>query len=264
MPHFSDDLLLTRMHELCTAGTPFVAATVIGTKGSTPRKVGAKMLVARDGRLFGTVGGGAVESAVIERAKKLFAAPEVARLDWDLSGPEAGGMICGGRMEFLLEPFLVRPRAFVFGAGHVGLALSRILDFLHFDVTVIDDREALMTPERFPHARLVQQTPSEAALALDIPADAYCIVVNRSHAFDLDTLRGLVRRPLRYVGLMSSKRKRGILLETLGKEGVAPDILKSVRTPVGLDIGAETPEEIAVAIAAEMVGVLRAVAPAAP
>lgn len=260
MTYIPDDDLLDRMHELKASCVPFVCATVVSTKGHTPRKAGAKMLVVADGRLIGTVGGGAVESAVIERARSLFTRPEVVLLAWDLSSAEAGAMVCGGHMEFLLEPFLVRPKAFVFGAGHVGLALVRLLSTLRFDVTVIDDREAVLTAERFPKATLVQLAPKQAAFELPVPAGAFCIIVNRSHTQDLDTLRGLLQRSPdhpRYIGLMSSRRKRAELFGTLEREGVSPDILAQVHTPVGLDIGAETPEEIAVAIAAEMVAELR-------
>ena len=251
------DDLLDRMAELKAAGVPFVVATVIGTRGSTPRKVGAKMVVAADGRSFGTVGGGAVEAHVVERAVALFAAPEVVRLDWDLASEDAGGMVCGGRMEFLLEPFLVRPRAFVFGAGHVGQALCRVLVWLRFDVTVIDDREGILTEERLPGARLVEAPPADAAASLEIPGDAYCVVVNRSHAQDVDVLKALARRDLRYLGLMASRKKRREFLEALAADGVPAERIDRVRSPVGIAIGAQTPEEIAVAIAAEMVAVLR-------
>jgi xanthine dehydrogenase accessory factor len=264
MRHISDDDVLDQMLAFRDQGTPFVVATVVRTEGHAPRKAGAKLLVGADGSLFGTVGGGAVESKVIDRAKALFAAPEVVHLAWDLSSPEAGSMICGGHMEFLLEPFLTRPRVFIFGGGHVGRALCQQLALLRFELTVIDDRDALMTAERFPGARLVVQTPDQAARELDIPSEAFCVIVNRSHAQDLDTLRGLVRRSVRYIGLMSSRRKRAELLGTLEREGVPAETLQRLHTPVGLAIGAETPEEIAVSIAAEMIAAVRGATPTLP
>ena len=248
------------MRELREAGTAFVVATVVGTAGSTPRKAGAKMIVAGDGKLFGTVGGGAVESHVIERARALLAEPEVVRLDWDLASDDAGGMVCGGRMEFLLEPFGARQRAFVFGAGHVGLALHPVLRSIGFDVTVVDDRADLVTAERFPGARLLCRMPPEAA-SDSVPPGSWCVIVTRDHRHDLDTLRALVRRDdLRYLGLMSSRRKLGQLFATLEAEGVPAGAVARVRSPVGLAIGAETPEEIAVSVAAEMIQTLRGVA----
>lgn len=260
MTHISQDDLFERMAALKAEGVPFVVATVIGTRGSTPRKVGAKMVVAGDGRTFGTVGGGAVESRVIERARQVLRAPEVVRFEWRLSSEEAGGMHCGGAMEFLLEPFGVRPRAVIFGGGHVGQALCRVLAWSRFDVTVVDAREDLMTEERLPGARRVCEEPASAASSLDIPPDAFCVVVNPTHADDLATMKVLVRRPLRYLGLMASRRKRKDIFAALKEDGVSEEALARVHCPVGLSIGAETPEEIAVSIAAEMVAVLRGVA----
>lgn len=257
MIHVPDDDLLDRMTALKAEGVPFVVATVIGTRGSTPRKVGAKMVVTGDGRTFGTVGGGAVESHVIERARDLLRSPEVTRFEWRLSSDEAGGMHCGGAMEFLLEPFGVRPRAVVFGAGHVGQALCRVLTWLRFDVTVVDPRADLLTAERLPGARLVCEAPASAAASLDLGPDSFCVVANPSHVFDLETMKVLARRPLRYLGLMASTRKRKDVFAALQADGVPDEVLACVHCPVGLAIGAETPEEIAVAVAAEMVAVLR-------
>jgi xanthine dehydrogenase accessory factor len=251
------DDVLDAMSELRSAGVPFVLATVIGTKGSTPRKLGSKMIVAQDGRLIGTVGGGKVEFAVVEAARRLFDAPEACRFEWDLASEEAGGMICGGAMEFLLEPFGVRPRAVIFGGGHVGLALSRILLGLRFDVTVVDPRAELMTSDRLPGCRLVCQAPAEAAAGPAVPPGAFCVVANHGHVQDLETMLALVRRDAAYLGLMGSKRKRGEVFAALEASGTAPEVLGRVHCPVGLPIGAETPAEIAISIAAEMVAAYR-------
>lgn len=257
MIHIPDDDLLDQMASLKAQGVPFVVATVIGTRGSTPRKVGAKMVVARDGRTFGTVGGGAVESRVIERAREVLRTPEVVRFEWRLASEDAGAMHCGGAMEFLLEPFGVRPRSVIFGAGHVGQALARVLTWLRFEVTVVDPREDLLTEGRLPGVRRICQDPAVAAGSLDLGQDTFCVVVNPSHAFDLATMKVLARLPLRYLGLMASARKRRDVFAALKDEGVPDEVLARVHCPVGLPIGAETPEEIAVSIAAEVVSVLR-------
>ncbi len=257
MMQVPDDDLLDRMHELRAAGVPFVVATVIGTRGSTPRKVGAKMVVAGDGRMFGTVGGGAVEGRVIERARALLLEPAVERLEWELASDAAGNMVCGGWMELLLEPFGARPRAFVFGAGHCGLALAPLLAGLRFDVTVIDDRADLLSPDRLPGVRTVCGDPAKVAAEIDLPTRAFCIITTPSHRHDLAVLRALVRRPTAYLGLMASRKKRGEVFATLASEGVPQADLDRVKSPIGLAIGAETPEEIAVSIAAEVIGVLR-------
>jgi len=257
MTHVPQDDMLDRMADLKEAGAPFVVATVIGTRGSCPRKAGAKMLVAGDGRTFGTVGGGAVEARVIERAAALMDSPDVVRFEWELGSRDAGEMHCGGRMEFLLEPYLSGPRAFVFGGGHVGAELCRVLAMLRFQVTVVDKREGLLTRERLPGARMIHADPVEAAGDLAIGPESYCVVVNPSHEQDQETLAVLVRRHPRYLGLMASKKKRKDVFAAIRSQGVPAGDLEAVHCPVGLDIGSETPEEIALSIAAEMVQELR-------
>jgi len=253
MSFVSHDELIDQMSDLKAANVPFIVATVIKTVGSTPREVGAKMIVTADERMFGTIGGGAVESRIIEIAKGLLLRPEVMRFEWRLGDPEAGSMLCGGTMEFLLEPFLARPSAFIFGAGHCGQALARILLGLRFDVTLVDARDGLDVE----NAHRVKALPGDFAATGDLPHGAYCVIANPTHQFDLETLRGLVSRELAYVGLMSSKKKRKEVFGILACEGVPAERLAAVHCPVGLDIGAQTPEEIAVAIAAEMIAVLR-------
>ena len=257
MRYVSHEDLVDRMAVLKAAGTPFVVATVIRTRGSCPRKAGAKMIVAADGTLSGTVGGGAVEYRVVEKARGVLAHPEIALFEWELASDDAGNMVCGGWMEFLLEPFGVRPRAFVFGAGHCGQALNHLLAWLAIDVTVVDDRIDLMVPTRLPGAHLVVMPPAEGARTLDIPPGCFCVVTNRSHTFDLDVMKALVRKDLAYLGLMASKKKRNEVLAALAEDGAPAEAIARVRCPVGLAIGAETPEQIAVSIAAEMIQVLK-------
>ncbi|NOZ01165.1 MAG: XdhC family protein [Deltaproteobacteria bacterium] len=257
MSHVQNGDLLDAMFELKDSGVPFVTATVIGTRGSCPRKAGAKMAVAADGRTFGTVGGGSVEAKIIEKAKRLLEDPEVARFEWNLGSEDAGEMHCGGRMEFLLEPFLCGPRAFVFGGGHVGQALCRVLGLLSFHVTVVDEREGLLKADRLPNAALVHAQPATAAAQLPIGTGSFCVVVNPSHKQDLETMEVLVGRSPRYLGLMASRKKKKDIFKALAEQGAAAEALEHVHCPVGLEIGSETPEEIALSIAAEMVRELR-------
>ncbi len=257
MAAWSPDEILDAMTDLKAEGVPFVAATVIGATGSTPRGLGARLLVASDGRLYGTVGGGVLESRVIERARALLEAPEVVRLSWDLASEEAGSMACGGAMEFLLEPFGVRPRVFVFGAGHVGRALDRVLAHLGFPRTVVDRRPEMLDEARFPGAVLACGDPASLAAALPIRPRDFCVVVNPTHQDDLAVIRALVPRECAYLGLMGSRRKKAELLQRLRDDGTPEEAVARIRTPVGLPIGAQTPEEIAVSIAAEVVAVLR-------
>jgi len=253
----SQDDLIDRMARLKEAGAPFVCVTVIGTRGSCPRKTGAKMLVTADGRTFGTIGGGPVEVRVSREAKDVLADPEVRRLELDLGESEEGPMYCGGRMEFLFEPFVAGPQVLIFGAGHVGAALHRLLSTLHFGVTLVDDREELLTMERLPGARLVNSDPAAAARDLDISSGAFCVVVNPTHEKDQETILALAGRDLGYLGLMASSRKRKKVFSALKEHGVSEADLEEIHCPVGLNIGSETPEEIAVSIAAEMVAAMR-------
>lgn len=257
MKTMDGEAVLRTMAEWVREGVPFVVATVIGSRGSSPRKVGAKMLVAADGRLVGTVGGGAVESRVIERARRLLQDPEVQRFEWDLGSEEAGGMACGGRMEFLLEPFGVHPRCVIFGAGHVGAALEGILGTLGFDRVVVDRREDLLREDRLPGAETISGDPGVLAREMPLGPRDLCVIVNPTHQDDLEVLRALLQRPVAYIGLMASRRKKAEIWKTLAAEGVDADLLDRVHCPVGLPIGAETPAEIAVAIAAEIIATLR-------
>ncbi|HOU54371.1 MAG TPA: XdhC family protein [Myxococcota bacterium] len=261
MKTMDGEAVLRTMAEWVREGVPFVVATVIGSRGSSPRKVGAKMLVAADGRLEGTVGGGAVESRVIERARRLLEDPEVLRFEWDLGSEEAGGMACGGRMEFLLEPFGVHPRCVIFGAGHVGAALQGILGTLGFDRVVVDRREELLRGDRLAGAATIPGDPEVLAREMPLGPRDLCVIVNPTHQDDLGVLRALLGRKVAYIGLMASRRKKAEIWGILATEGVDAGLLDRVHCPVGLDIGAETPAEIAVAIAAEIIATLRGATP---
>ena len=242
---------VARMHRDGSAG---VVATVVSAGGSTPRGAGAKMVVYPDGRTLGTVGGGAVESSVIDRALELCGAGGPVLLSFDLD--DDSGAICGGRMEVFLEPVAPGPSVLVVGGGHVGQAVARAARNAGFRVDVVDDRPEVVTPERFPFAdrRFVGGTE---LLGSEIRLDpsAFVVVVTRGHRFDKDWVEAFAGSWPAYLGMIGSETKVRKTFEQMVKDGVPEDLLGRIHAPIGLDIGAETPDEIAVSIVAEMIAV---------
>jgi xanthine dehydrogenase accessory factor len=246
---------IARMHRAGTAG---VIATVVSVGGSTPRGAGAKMIVYPDGRSLGTVGGGAIESEVIERARSMADSGEPTLLSFDLGGDV--GMACGGRMEIFLEPITGAPLITVVGGGHVGQAIAAVAKQAGFRVAVVDDRSEVITSERFPTAdvRLVGGVELlGGALAMD--RSSFVVVVTRGHRFDKEWVRAVVDLRPAYIGMIGSAEKVARTFDDLEREGVPRSVLDGIHAPIGLDIGAETPDEIAVSVVAEIIAVRRGV-----
>ncbi len=243
------------------AGRRFVLATVVETRGFTPRKGGAHMLVAENGETFGTIGGGAIEAEVLAAARARLAeggAGVVKRhLTRDL------GMCCGGEMSVHLEVIEAAPALIVFGAGYIAKPLAAMAAGCGFDVTVVDARPEWANEERFPGARLAVTDPEAFARALAPTPSASVVVVTHDHALDQRIVQHLLDRPFRFHGMVGSVAKHRKFVQRLTARGFSADRIARLRTPLGLDIGAETPEEIAVSIVAELVAVRRG-APLAP
>ena len=247
--------------EALSRGEEAALVTIVSSNGSTPQRVGAKMLVFGDGRIVGTVGGGCYEHDAIGKARQVLETrkPTTVRYDLNDDFAEETGLVCGGQMEVFIEPIEAVPAVYIFGAGHVGYYLARMAHEAGFGVHVIDDRAAFANPERFPFAASVVVDDSPEWLArTTLPATAYAVVVTRGHRNDLDALRALAPRELRYMGLIGSRAKVARLYEQLMTEGgVDPDRLARIHAPIGLDLGAVTPQEIAVSITAELIAVRR-------
>ncbi len=234
-------------------------ATVVQAQGSTPGSIQSRMLVPEEGPVLGTVGGGCLDAEVLALARKTLADEECRTFTYDLSGPEAeeSGLACGGRVTVFVEPITL-PRAVVFGAGHVGQMLCRAAALAGFRVTVIDDRESFANRHRFPEASEILVRPLSGPFEdLGVNASTHLLLVTRGHKHDRDILAWAAVQPAGYVGMIGSGAKRKALFEALGAEGVPAEALARVRTPMGLDVGARTPGEIAVAIVAEMIAVRR-------
>jgi xanthine dehydrogenase accessory factor len=232
--------------------------TVVSTTGSTPQRVGAKMLVFADGRTVGTIGGGCYESDAFGKAREALdhRRPQLVHYELDDDFAQETGLVCGGQMDVYIEPIEPASELFVVGAGHIGFNLARLAQAVGFEVHVIDDREKFANRERFPDAASVTAEDIPTWLrGATLPPHAYVVIVTRGHTNDLEALRALATRPVRYLGLIGSRAKVTRIWDALIADGVSPEQLKDVRAPIGIDIGAVTPQEIAVSILAELIAV---------
>lgn len=237
-------------------GEKAALATIIGRKGSIPRKDAAKMLVRADGSTLGTIGGGCTEGEVWREALTVMREEKTKTLHFELmeEEPTESGLLCGGTMEVYIEPILPDPVVYIFGAGHISQALCRVAKSVGFKVTVVDDRANYANPQRFPEADEILVDEFERALpTLTINDTSYIIIVTRGHAYDQTILHWAVQTDARYIGLLGSRRKIKILYDNLHAASIPAEQLNRVCGPIGVEIGSETPEEIAVSIAAELI-----------
>jgi xanthine dehydrogenase accessory factor len=238
------------MLRVLESGRRGALATVVRASGSTPQQPGARLLMLPDGTTVGTVGGGAIEQAVVAALAECMIDGRRELTVHDL-GRDLG-MCCGGRMEVFVEPIEAAARLLVFGAGHVAKPTSALVQTLGFRVTVVDDREELNTDERFPGCERVLAEPAEVAARLAPTSEDFLLVVTYDHRLDEEALDVFARLPHRYIGLIGSRRKIYRILQRIhARRGLPP--LERVYAPVGLDLGAVSPEEIAVSIASELV-----------
>jgi xanthine dehydrogenase accessory factor len=246
--------------KLQRAGHRGAVATIVNVRGSIPSFKTAKMLVRDDGSICGTIGGGCVEAEVWQAAREVMANETSRTLSFDLNqDPKYDtGLVCGGTLEIFIEPILPPAVLYIFGAGHVAYGLYKVARNAGFEVVVADDREAYANRERFPEARQVIADDFDEALAGVTPNESsYIVIVTRGHRDDMRVLRWAVQTQARYIGMVGSKRKAITIFRELTREGLKPELFDRVHSPVGLDIGAITPEEIAVAIVAEIIAIRR-------
>jgi xanthine dehydrogenase accessory factor len=246
--------------KLQRAGHRGALATIVNVRGSIPSFKSAKMLVRDDGTIAGTIGGGCVEAEVWQAAREVMASEKPRILTFDLNqDPKYDtGLVCGGTLDIFVEPVLPTPLLYIFGAGHVGFELAKAAGRAGFDVIVTDDRETYANRERFSEVKEVIAEDFDKALSgLTLNESAYVVIVTRGHRDDMRVLRWAVQTPARYIGMVGSRRKAITVFRELTNEGLKPELFERVHSPVGLDIGAITPEEIAVAIVAELIGVRR-------
>lgn len=246
--------------DMADKGIPCALVTITRTTGSVPRHVGSKMLVGADGALLGgTVGGGEMENRAIALAREAIVSGHSRTTTYQLADPKQGDPgICGGTVEMFIEPLLPLPTLVIVGAGHVGRALTQMAKWCGFRVLVTDDRAELCTPEQCPGADAYLPGPLAEQLAqISITPQTYFALVTRSYPIDVNVLPGLLMSPAAYIGVMGSQRRWIAASSALRANGVSDEALKQVRSPIGLELRAETPEEIAVSILAEIIAVRR-------
>ena len=243
-------------------GQRVALATVVSQSGSTPRKDTAKMLVFADGTIIGTVGGGGVEADVCRKGQEAITTGLSSLLKYELTNEDAEkeGFICGGIVEVFVEPVLPDPRLVIFGAGHLGVAIADLALTVGFDVSVIDDRESFANPARFsPKVDVVCRAFDAPLDELRINSESFLLMVTRGHRWDQIALGLAVHTGARYVGMVGSRRKIVMTVQSLLDKGWTPDLFKNLYAPIGIEIGSETPEEIAVAVVAEMIAIRKGV-----
>jgi xanthine dehydrogenase accessory factor len=228
---------------------------VVRSQGSTPRHSGSKMLVYADGTITGTVGGGEMENRVIQAALQAIADGRPRILEYSMTDPQRGDPgVCGGQVEVYVEPVLPKPILVVIGSGHVGKAVVHLANWLGFYVVVNDDRPGFSTPESTPGADLYLPCPmAELPQKLAITPWTYLVLTTRGVNVDIQGLPALLDSPAAYIGVIGSQRRWAMACKEMLALGVAEEKLQRVHSPIGLELNAETPEEIAVSILAEIV-----------
>jgi len=260
---------VTKMaRELLDQRLPFVIAKVVDTHGSTPRSTGATLLATERGEFVGTVGGGSLEAAVEKICMETFQTKENQIFHFHLNAADQMGldMRCGGDANVSIEYYPADakeyrddlssiPTAYIFGGGHVGKAIEPLLRYVDFATVVLDDRKEFANKERFPEAKeiIVLQSYENNLSSMDIDQNSYIIIVTRGHQGDYAVLRDAVERDVAYLGMIGSKKKVGEMLDKLRAEGISEERIQKIYSPIGLPIHAETPEEIAVSVVAEII-----------
>ncbi|MEH7413674.1 XdhC/CoxI family protein [Neobacillus drentensis] len=249
-------LLMEKVAMLTRQNETFALAMIIESKGSTPRHVG-KMIVYRDGTIEGTVGGGLAEHYIIEDSVKAIQNGQSKIVEYKLNKQAKDGiqMNCGGTLRVFIEVYTSKPELVIAGAGHLGYALAKLADFLEYPYCIVDDRAGYCTEDRFPNATnlFVNEDIEKAMLAANLNKNSYVVIVTKDR--DDIVLKTALQFPIAYVGMVASKRKVIRIFDKLKSEGVTPEQLEQIHSPIGMEIGSETTEEIAISIIGEIIKV---------
>lgn len=241
------------------AGMRGALATIVHTNGSIPSYESSRMLVREDGSIAGTIGGGCVEADVWAAAREVMQKETPRKMVFNLNHEASydSGLICGGSLEIFVEPILPQPVVYLFGGGHVSMAVANAASAAGFGIAVVDDRETFANAQRFPMAQAIHTSFEDAYKNIQPNASSYLIIVTRGHKEDMRVLAWAARTEARYVGMIGSKRKVLAVYKALENEGYRAEEFARVYAPMGLDIGALSPEEIAVSIVAELIAIRR-------
>ncbi len=248
--------IIDKINELTSAGKPFAIVTIVRTSGSTPRKAGAKMIVTEDGDTFETIGGGCAESGIVSEALDAIVKGEPRMVSMDLEPEEDGGvgMMCGGRVEMYIDVVKPQQKLLIIGGGHVGEHVARMGSMIGLSVTVIDH---VAKKEDLPEKAELIKAPLKEGLKKFMITPSTFIVIATRHKYDEEALREVVDSQAKYIGMIGSKSRVKQIFQELADDGISPEYLDRVHAPIGLDIGAQTPEEIATSILAEIIKVQR-------
>jgi xanthine dehydrogenase accessory factor len=246
--------LLSELLQAQESGEPLVLATIIKARGSVPRQSGAKMIVYSDGRISGTIGGGELEARIIGEALECLADGETRVISYSLVDPQRGDPgLCGGEVEVFLEPYAPPATLFVIGCGHVGKAVAALGHWLGYRVHVNDDRVDLASPVNIPDADLyLPGSVAEILSQVRIHRNTFITVLTRNVHLDRKLLPLLVATEAPYIGVIGSRRRWRETRKLLLEDGMAEDELARIHSPIGLELNAQTPEEIAVSILSEI------------
>lgn len=256
--------LFSEIVRLRKAGQKCALATIVEVNGSIPSYESAKILVREDGSFIGTIGGGCVEAEVWNAAREVIETEKPRHLNFNLGQDAAydNGLICGGQLNVFIEAIVPQPHAFIFGAGHISKSLAKVSALAGFGVSVIDNRESFANRERFPDVEEVIAGEYEDTFnSLNINASSYIVIVTRGHRDDMRVLRWAITTEARYIAMIGSRRKVIAVVREFEKEGLPRESFERIYAPMGLEIGAITPEEISISVAAEMIAVRRGADP---
>jgi xanthine dehydrogenase accessory factor len=254
MDIFEEIVRLGRLGQKCAL------ATIVQVRGSIPSFESAKLLVREDGSMIGTIGGGCVEAEVWNAAREVIATEKPRHMHFSLGQDAAydNGLICGGQLDIFVEAVVPQPAAYIFGAGHISKSLSKVADLAGFRTIVVDDRETFANRDRFPEADEIHADDYENVFPkLPVNETSYIVIVTRGHRDDMRVLQWAIGTNARYIAMIGSKRKVINVVRELEKEGIPAGAFERMFAPMGFDIGAVSPEEIAVAVVAEMIAVRR-------
>jgi len=255
MDIYEEVVRLRRLGQKCAL------ATIVQVNGSIPSYESAKLLVREDGSMVGTIGGGCVEAEVWNAAREVMQEERARHMNFSLGQDAAydNGLICGGQLSVFVEPVVPQPRAFIFGAGHISKSISKVATLAGFATVVVDNREAFANRDRFPEADEIHAEEYEEVFPkLNIRDTSYLIIVTRGHRDDMRVMRWAVGTNAKYIAMIGSKRKVIGVVKELEKEGIPRAAFERTFAPMGLEIGAITPEEIAISVVGEMIAVRRA------
>ena len=244
--------IVKKISQLKEENKPFAVATVVDVVGSTPQRVGSKMIVLGDGSIFGTVGGGKIEFEVIKEARNLLRFGQSGLKEFVLR-QKSLGMLCGGKMKIFIETIKPKRRLIIVGAGHIGLALYQLAQILDFDVVVIDNRKEFANKKRFPQAIIKVGRPQIILKKLNIDKNTFIAIATHNHTSDYVSLKAVINSPAFYIGMIGSRNKVAQTFKILLHAGIPKTQINKVHSPIGLDLGGDSPQEIALSILSEII-----------